>query len=170
LAQHKRKLRRQGRPARAGRRTPGGRLAVVDDLGTRDLQRHKAGVVNGASDSALSASLAGVLFAHAVLNARQRDAADRFRRARAAIFGAILPDRDLNNRREATEEQIKRSERRYNALVGILTEDQLSAVVDLALDLRLPWQRRALLGLPAADGDREARQALLSGLDALAAS
>jgi hypothetical protein len=44
----------------------------------------------------------------------------------------------------------------------------LSAVVDLVLDLRLPWQRRALLGLPAADGDVAERAALLGGLDRLA--
>jgi hypothetical protein len=125
-------------------------------------------VVNGSPDLGLSASLTGVLFAHHVLDRHQRDAADRFRRARAAIFGAILPDRDPNSRREATEEQIKRSERRYNELAGLLTENQLSAVVDLVLDLRLPWQRRALLGLPAAAGDQEERAALLSGLDRLA--
>jgi hypothetical protein len=168
LAQHKRKLRRQGRPARAGRRTPGGRLAVADDPGTRELQRHKAGLINGAVDPALSASLIGVLFAHHVLDRHQRDAADRFRRARSACFGVVLPDRDPSSGREATEVQIARNEKRYAALVAILTADQLSAVIDLALDLRSPWMRRALLGLPAAAGDQEAQQALLSGLDALA--
>jgi hypothetical protein len=125
-------------------------------------------VVNGSPDTALSASLTGILFAHHIIDARQRAAADRFRRARAACFGVVLPDRDPSSGREATEVQIKRNERRYAALVAILTADQLSAVIDLALDLRLPWQRRALLGLPAAAGDAAERLALLSGLDRLA--
>jgi hypothetical protein len=112
--------------------------------------------------------LAGILFAHHVIDARQRAAADRFRQARAACFGAVLANTDPATRREATEDQVKRSERRYNALIEILTADQLSAVVDLVLDLRLPWQRRALLGLPAADGDVAERAALLGGLDRLA--
>jgi hypothetical protein len=143
-------------------------LVVVDDPGTRDLQRHRAGVVNGSPDTALSASLIGILFAHHIIDARQRVAADRFRQARRACFGVVLPDRDLSTRREVTEVQIKRNEKRYAALVALLTADQLSAVIDLALDLRLPWQRRALLGLPAAAGDQEERAALLSGLDRLA--
>jgi hypothetical protein len=124
-------------------------------------------VSNGAVDPALSASLSGILFAHHIIDARQRAAADHFRRSRSACFGVVLPDRDLNSGREATEVQIARNERRYAALVGLLTADQLSAVIDLALDLRSPWMRRALLGLPAAAGDQEARRALLSGLDAL---
>jgi hypothetical protein len=125
-------------------------------------------VVNGSPDLGLSVSLSGILFAHHIIDARQRVAADRFCRARAACFGVVLPDRDLSTRREVTEVQIKRNERRYAALVALLTADQLSAVTDLALDLRSPWMRRALLGLPAAAGDQEARQALLSGLDRLA--
>ena len=59
--------------------------------------------------AALTASLSGILLAHGVLDARQRDAADRFRRARAAVFGRILPGRDLS-RREATEDPVRRNE------------------------------------------------------------
>jgi hypothetical protein len=51
-----------------------------------------------------------------------------------------------------------------------LSPEQALAVVDLALDLRSPWIRRAILELPLADGDEGERQALLSGLDAIAGS
>jgi hypothetical protein len=79
------------------------------DHGSRDAERHRLGLVNGASDPALSASLSGILFAHGVLDRRQRDAADDFRRARAACFGVVLPDRDPSTRREATEDQIAKN-------------------------------------------------------------
>lgn len=128
----------------------------------------KAGVINGSSDPTPVRLARRHLVAHAILDARQRDAADRFRRARAACFGAVLANTDPATRREATEVQIARNERRYSALTGLLTEDQLGAVVDLALDLRSPWMGRALLGRPPIAGDQEARQALLSGLDCLA--
>jgi hypothetical protein len=50
-------------------------------------------------------------------------------------------------------------------LIARLDVDQLGAVVDLALDLKQPWMKSALLGLPAAGDDQAERVALLLGLD-----
>jgi hypothetical protein len=104
---------RRGRPKKAGPRTRGGKLSrayqpVAPDYGTKELQADKLGVLNGASDQALSSSLSGVLFAHGILDDRQLNPANRFRSARAACFGAVLADRDPN-RPEITEKQPRRT-------------------------------------------------------------
>jgi hypothetical protein len=75
---------RAGRPRKAGKRTPSGRLAAVRDPGTPDLARHKRALRNG-SDLALSTNVVDVLFARGHLDARQHRAAIRFRQARDAM-------------------------------------------------------------------------------------
>ena len=50
--------------------------------------------------------------------------------------------------REPDEAQIVRNERAYNRLMARLSTEQQLAVIDLALDLRPPWFRRALLKIP----------------------
>ena len=172
MAQHRRKRKGGGRKRKDGPRTPSGRLsrayqAEARDEGTPQLQAHKLAVVNGGADPTLSASLSGILFAHGVLTPRQRDAADRFRRARAAVFGVVLGDRDPN-RPSVSEERAKQNERRYLRMVAMLSTDQLCAVVDLALDLRPGWARRAVLGLPLVGDDEQERRHLLDGLDVIA--
>ena len=83
------------------------------------------------------------------------------------MFGVLLGDRDLN-RPTVTEDPVQTNERHYLELIARLDEDQLGAVVDLALNSRAPCMRRALLGPPAAAGDQRERRAFVSALDALA--
>jgi hypothetical protein len=173
MAKLRRKRKGGGRKRREGvARTASGRIscargAVPVDLGTPQLQAHKLAVVNGAADATLSASLTGILFAHGVLSPRQRDAADRFRRARAAVFGVVLGDRDPN-RPVVSEERAQQNERRYLRMTAKLTVEQQLAVVDLVLDLRPSWARRAVLGLPLVGEDELERRHLFDGLDVLA--
>jgi hypothetical protein len=94
-------------------------------------------LINGSNDPTLSASLAGILFAHGVLDGRQRATADRFRRARAACFGVVLPSDDPN-RPTGDEEQAARNAVRYDRLLALLDRDQRRAVIGLALDQRRP--------------------------------
>ena len=124
-------------------------------------------MVNGSSDPTLAASVTGILFAHHVIDGRQRQAAETFARARSAIFGYPLAVR--GDGPQASETRLAKLERRYNEMVAKLSVEQHLAVVDLALDLKPGWLRRALLGLPAAPEDQVERGYLIEGLNALAA-
>jgi hypothetical protein len=82
------------------------------------------------------------------------------------VFGVPLENRTPG--RMPDDDQIKRNERRYAAMIERLDPDQALAVVDLILDLRSPWIRRVILEIPLAEGDEEEKRLLLSGLDAIA--
>jgi hypothetical protein len=172
MAQHRRRRKGGGRKRKDGPRTPSGRLSrayqgEARDEGTPQLQAHKLAVVNGVADPTLNASLSGILFAHSIITARQRDAADRFRRARTAVFGVALGDRDPN-RPEISDKQRVHNERRYNRMCRKLSTDHLLEVINVALDMKSPWMRRAVLGLPLVGEDELERRHLLDGLAVLA--
>ena len=70
--------------------------------------------------------------------------------------------RSARSRRSVNERRLREA-----CSPGSATDQQL-ACVDLILDLRPSWARRAVLGLPLTDADEEERGHLLSGLDRLA--
>jgi hypothetical protein len=107
----------------------------------------------------LSTTVAGIMFAHGLIDRRQRAAGEKFRQVRAEVFGMPLGNGDPRARM---------LERRYNAMAKRLSVEQLLAVTNIILELRPGWLRRQLLGEPLAAGDQAERQDLLKGLDALA--
>jgi hypothetical protein len=160
-------------PRKPGARTKSGRLSQAHkrnpqlrDHGTPEAQAKRLALVNGSGNHALAFTLPDVLLAWHIISPAQHTAAWKLRRARAAVFGVPLENREPG--RVPDDEQIRRNERRYAAMLGRLSPDQALAVVDLILDLRSPWIRRAVLELHPAEGDEAERQTLLSGLDALA--
>jgi hypothetical protein len=113
---------------------------------------------NGSADPMLSATIAGIMFAHGLIDRRQCAAGEKFRQVRAEVFGMRLGNGDPRARM---------LERRYNALANKLSTDQLIAVVDLVLGIWQPWLRRQLLGVPLTTEDEVERQNLLDALDRL---
>jgi hypothetical protein len=137
---------KSGQLSRAYKRNPACR-----DKGTPEAQAKRLSLVNGSGNHALASTLPDVLFAHGILSREQHAAAWRQRQARAAVFGVPLANGESG--RVPDEDRIRRNEKRYAAMLERLSPEQALAVVDLALDLRSPWIRRAVLELPLADGD-----------------
>ena len=159
------KKRRSDRP-----RTKSGRLSeaykgIARDQGTREGQARRLALVNGSEDGSLAYTLPDILKAHSLISVDQHRAAWKLRRARAAVFG--MPLANSAGGREPDDEQIRKLERGYERLMKLLSPEQQLAVIDVALDLRPAWVRRAVLKLPPAEGDDVARGELLSGLDAI---
>jgi hypothetical protein len=159
------------RKRKPGARTKSGRLSrayqgPARDVGTREGMAKRLALVNGSNNDSLAYTLPDILLAHGQITVDQHRAAWQLRRARAAVFG--VPLANSAGGREPTEEQLRLNERKYERLMKLLTPDQALAVVDVALDLRTGWVRRAILKLPPADGDGADRRALVTGLDVLA--
>ena len=136
------------------------------DRGTKEGQTRRLALVNGSADESLAYTLPDILKAHDVISVDQHRAAWRLRRARAAVFG--VPLQNSSGGREPTDERVLKLEREYDRLMKMLSPEQQLAVVDVALDLRPGWVRRAVLRLPPAVGDDVERAALITGLEVLA--
>ena len=126
------------------------------DRGTPEQQRRLLALCNGSGDVTLAASVSGILFANHIIPAAQRSAAERFAKARAAIFGQPLSAK-RDDAPSVTDERLAVLERRYNALCGRLTIDQQLAVISVALEQRPVWLRRAQQALARGRRDGENR-------------
>ena len=161
-----------GRKRRSDRpRTKSGKLSrayqgVARDNGTREGQARRLALVNGSEDGSLAYTLPDILKAHSLISGLQHQAAWKLRRARAAVFG--VPLQNSSGGREPTEDQIRHNEQSYERIMRLLSPEQQLAVIDVALDLRPAWIRRAILKMPPAAGDDVDRDALITGLEALA--
>jgi hypothetical protein len=125
-------------------------------------QRRRVALVNGSARPELASSVAGIMFANHIISGQQHAAAEKFARARAAIFGMPLSTGATGP--EASEARTVRLERLYAAMLA-----------GSALISRWPWSTsrwncgRAGLGVRcSASRSPGEHQHLLDGLDALA--
>jgi hypothetical protein len=168
------------RPRKSGPRTKSGRPSrafkgPARDAGTPELQRKKLAAVNGSADPALSCSPARILFAHGVLSRDQLAAADRYHKAYRRRFG--LPDygRSLLNDRASgaalSDDLLERARHDLDHMVARLTAEQKLQVDNLVVSAWIPTWFYAAQGIGRAlETDAAERDALLSGLEALARS
>jgi hypothetical protein len=128
---------------------------------------------NGA-DPALAATPLGILLANGHINRGQFRAGERYASARAIIFGMARPTVTADHLEPhgpvtRSDGHLARIRRRFEGDVARLDPDQKRALDVVAVDGKLPtWFRLAKAGLALRPSDEAERQALLSGLDALA--
>jgi hypothetical protein len=168
------KGRKSGPKKRGGPREGNGRLSrQLVDRGTQQLQARRAFLANG-SDPALSATASGILYAQGILSQEQYDAAVRYAWAHALSFGTIWRQAcPLVQRGEgaspAPDELLAVAKDKLARMDSKLAPDQRQAVADLAaFNVLLGWWVAQKLRLRQLPEDAAAREALLSGLDALA--
>jgi hypothetical protein len=166
------------RRRKAGKRAPSGRLSrahqtAARDHGTAEGQRNRHHLVNGAPVE-LAGSAIGVLLANGHVDLEQAHAAGQYRTVYALSFGLPVP-RASQRAFEPygpvirSERTLARARERFEAMAGKLGPDQKQALDRLVVDGRLPsWFRQVKLGRPLRPDDVAEREALLSGLEALA--
>ena len=112
------------------------------DAGTPELVYKKAYVVNGHKDPALSATAAGILFAHNVISRDQFAAADRYRHAYAISFGLPAHGRCLLSDDRGggvrSDEGLEHARRRFQAMVALLDPDQKLQIDNLVVSAYIP--------------------------------
>jgi hypothetical protein len=168
-----------GRRRKSGKRTASGRLSRahrdpdVTDRGTAEGIRNRHHLVNGAPVE-LAGSAIGVLLAGGHVDLEQVKAASRYAWLRSISFGVARPTvaYDLvepRSPRLRSEKNLLELRQRFEDLVGKLGRDQKSALEAIVVDGRLPhWFRTLKLGRRLDAEDEAEREALLSGLTALA--
>jgi hypothetical protein len=177
LAQHKRKLRRQGRKAKPGTRAPSGRLseaaaAIPVDPGSRYAERHRLLLCNGA-DPVLAASALGILLANRHISRDQVRAGERYAAARAILFGLARPVVVADHLEPydppvRSDGHLARIRKRFEGMIARLGPDQKRALDAIVIDGKLPpWFRLVKAGLPLRPVDEAERVALIGGLDRL---
>jgi hypothetical protein len=169
---------RRGRPRKGGPRTGSGRASraykspEVRDQGTPEGQARRLAMVNGSARPELASIPLDVAFARGLVTSEQHAAGLKFRAARAACFGVLLPDREPGRGRAPDEDRVAQNERRYERMLARLSVDEQLAVVEVcALDAWPRWLMRVLRDVPPiATADEAERADLISGLDRLANS
>jgi hypothetical protein len=168
------------RRRKAGKRTPGGRLSRahrdpdVPDHGTAESQAKRLMLVNGCPIVELAADAIGVLVAHGHVDGDQMRAGLRYRRAYGLSFGMPIPGSSQRlfepyAGQPHDDDYLKRARARFEGMARQLGHDQQSAINQVLVDNRLPpWFRTLKLGRRLSAEDEAAREALLSGLAALA--
>jgi hypothetical protein len=168
-----------GRKRKSGARAKSGRLSrayrtVARDTGTAEGLARRIWLVDG-SDPALAASAAGVLLARDVITRAMYAAACRFAWLHSAVFG--LPYRQLcilgkepgPSGPGLDDETIAERRAELAAMERRLTLAQRQAVASLCCYGVVPPWHFALLGIGRLlPGDEHDRQALLTGLRAIA--
>jgi hypothetical protein len=140
----------------------------VRDQGTPEGQARRLALVNGSARPELASIPLDVCFARGVITREQHAVGLRFRQARTACFGTILPSREPGHGREPDEARIATLERRYVRMLERLTVDQQLAVVAIAaLDLWPRWLMQHLRSVPPAADDEAERADFIAGLDRL---
>jgi hypothetical protein len=161
-----------------GARTRSGRLSrayatTCRDNGTEQVQARRLALCNG-SPAELSGSVLGILLANGHISVEQYRAGERYAWLRAVSFGLARPDVSFDHvdpysPRLRSDEQLARLRERFEAVVGRLGRDQKHALDVIVIETRLPgWFRRVKLGRGLSPADDAEREALLSGLKALA--
>jgi hypothetical protein len=144
------------------------------DQGTPENRAKRAYTTNGC-DPQLVATASGILLANNMISQEQHNAALIYARLHALVFGKAWPyacplSWELGaHGHEPGEDMIRRARDRIDALNARLTSDQRRAVANVAVYGFIPQffyaSRLKLRQLPS---DERERQALLSGLAALA--
>jgi hypothetical protein len=167
-----------GRRRKAGKRTPSGRLSrahrdiEVRDHGTAEGVRKRHLLVNGAPIEWAGSAIT-ILQANGHVSAEQVNAAQRYRWAYSLAFGLPIPKASQAfvepHTPRSTDRSLAKALGRFEALAGRLRRDQKAVLDQLVVDGALPgWFRRAKMGRPPTAEDEAEREALLSGLAALA--
>jgi hypothetical protein len=170
---------RRGRAKKAGPRTKSGRLSrayqgPARDAGTAELQAKRLAAINGA-DPQLAASASGILLANSLISEDQHLACLRYAHAHALVYGKVwtvkcplawqLPVHGP----EPAETSVVAARKRIDAWNARLDPDQRQAVANVSVFSFLPqWFVTLRLKLRPLPSDERERQALLSGLDAIA--
>jgi hypothetical protein len=168
---------------KAGPRTKSGRLknrphrdASLRDLGTREFQDKRHHMINGA-DPQLAATASGILLANGLLTQEQHHAALRYARWHSLLYGspwstcACPLSRELAHHggSEPTEGLVIHAKRAIDAMNAKLNPEQRQAVANVAVFGFVPTWFYVARGIGRAlKEDELERQALISGLDAIA--
>jgi hypothetical protein len=167
------------RPRRAGKRTKSGRPRrayqrhpELRDQGTPEGQRRRAALVNGAPVE-LAATVSGILFARGFISAEQKAAADRYAGLHRTAFGPawrqMCPLAEAHGGPTIPDDRLIRLRQLLDELHARMTPEQRKAVADVAVYGQIPdWFFAARLKLWMLPEDEQERDALVSGLDALA--
>lgn len=170
------------RKRKSGPRTKSGRLRhrphrdqQLRDHGTEEGQMKRKALV-GEADPALAATALGILFARGYLSTGKNDDLDRdrytegleFGRLRACVYGTPWPSNAEST--EPSDERLVDMKRRLRRKEELLTDEEKHVLDSVCRLHRLPHWFWLLMGeMHALEGpeDREERELLLSGLDAL---
>jgi hypothetical protein len=168
---------KRGRPRKPGPRTKSGRLSraykapELRDKRTPEFCAKRAYLINWA-DPQLAATVSGILFANGHLTMAQRDAGENYANLHRLAFGnqwghaCVLDD---SSGRSISDERLVKLRRILDAMHAYLTPEQRQAIADVAVFGWLPQGFfTARLRLRLLPEDEREREALLSGLDALA--
>jgi hypothetical protein len=166
------------RPRRKGPRTKTGRLSrahkhpELRDKGTPEGQARRTALVNGAPVE-LAATVPGILFARGFLTRDQYDAAQRYAGLHRTAFGPAwrqqCPLAEAHGGPTIDDDLLIRLREVLDELHARMTPEQRKAVADVAVYQVLPtWFFAARLKLWMLPQDERERDALVSGLDALA--
>jgi hypothetical protein len=160
-------------------RTASGRISraykgAARDDGTRDAERHRLALVNGA-DPALAAHPLGVLLANGHISREQERAGHRYAAVRAILFGPGRPSvsSDVDEPHTPTlrtDEHLEGLRNRFESMVRQLGPDQKVALDHVVVDGKLPtWFSLTKARRQLRPVDEAERAALLDGLERLAA-
>jgi hypothetical protein len=162
-----------------GLRTKSGRLSrayksEARDKGTPEVQCRRAYVINGC-DPQLAGSTSGILLANEMISQGQHVACLRYAHAHALVYGKVwrvvsplswdMPQHGA----EPPEDACIRAKERIDRGNAQLSPEQRQAVANVAVFGLVPqWFFTIRLKLRPLPSDEIDRQALLSGLDAIA--
>ena len=153
-------------------RTKSGRLSrahkspELRDNGTFEGQAKRRALVGDEGDPALAATALGILAAKGHINREQMTEGLEYARLRNLLYGAPWPVTTVG--RAATEERILELRERFDKKCKRLTWEQKEILTEVAAFNWLPtWFYVAELHLKLLPEDTQAKELLLTGLDAL---